>query len=281
MYIRQYERIISDSTYPNVGGGIHPYYELLYISSGEALIEWIGNTYKAKSPALFILTPSSPHRIKHVTPRMECWFVELRLQDQDYMPSLETINAWNRMQEELSWDEEDMENIVSTLMSIEATVNTTSTTYSEVALRRIMSCDIQKLLLRIDHFIETRTSKKDDQVVTTDSNWSAHAHIYELIRFMEMCYTQEISLEILAKRSGYTPSYIIRLFKEITDLTPVQYLYELRMHAATSYLRTTQMSVQDIAEAVGFPGIHYFSRMFKKKFGHSPTEWKRKHLIDK
>lgn len=57
-------------------------------------------------------------------------------------------------------------------------------------------------------------------------------------------------------------------------MTPMQYLHQLRMNAARSYLRKTELSIQEIAGASGYPSIHYFSRMFKQTFGISPSEWR-------
>ncbi|MCD9024185.1 AraC family transcriptional regulator [Cohnella silvisoli] len=282
MYIRQFEQIVSEGINKDIGGGIHPFHELLYISSGEALIHWIDHTYKAKGPALFIVTPSSPHHVKQITPSLQCWFVELRLQASDYMPSLDTILAWNSMQGNLQWNGSEIAGLAATLTMIEQTLWIPHLKRTDETFRRIVSCDIQKLLFLIDHVVHIREARKNHSAPSAQlsDRWSAHNHIYDLIRYTEMYFTHEITLDKLAERSGYTPSYISRLFKEMTDLTPQQYLYELRMHAATSYLRTTKMSVQDIAEAVGYPGIHYFSRMFKKKFGDSPTEWRKTHTAD-
>ena len=54
----------------------------------------------------------------------------------------------------------------------------------------------------------------------------------------------------------------------------MQYLNKLRLSAAISYLVNTEMGVQQIAEATGFNSIHYFSRLFKRKYGSSPQQWR-------
>jgi len=58
-------------------------------------------------------------------------------------------------------------------------------------------------------------------------------------------------------------------------MSPLGYLQELRMSAAKSLLLMTTMSIQEVTDAVGYQSIHYFSRLFKKKYGKSPTQWRK------
>jgi transcriptional regulator GlxA family with amidase domain len=56
----------------------------------------------------------------------------------------------------------------------------------------------------------------------------------------------------------------------------MQYLSNLRLSAATSFLIHTEMGIQQIAEETGFNSIHYFSRLFKRTYGVSPQQWRAK-----
>lgn len=280
VYIREYDHFYSDCPKRMIGGGIHPYYEVLFISAGAFQLHWNGNAYKAEAPALFVFTPSSPHHIEQISPLLSCSYVEFRLQESEYIPNIDVIHAWNIAQTRQLLNQDGLDDITATLAAICESIEDNKPRKFGETFYRIMACDIQKLLLQVDYYVSPTISHKHLQPTTLlHDKWSAQSYIYDLIRHMEDNYMQDITLDDLAKKSGYTPSYIIRLFKEMTDLTPLQYLYELRMNAATSYLQSTRMSVQDIAESIGFPNIHYFSRMFKKKFGESPTEWKRTHTV--
>ena len=65
------------------------------------------------------------------------------------------------------------------------------------------------------------------------------------------------------------------LFKEKTGYTPLQYLTEKRMENAKHLLSSSDLhySISEIAELCGFEDIYYFSRVFKKNVGLSPTQW--------
>jgi transcriptional regulator GlxA family with amidase domain len=98
--------------------------------------------------------------------------------------------------------------------------------------------------------------------------------IKELTRYMEVNYYLPTDLEQLANKVHLEKSYLGRAFKQAAGVSPMQYLNRLRLHAAISYLANTKMPVQQIAEATGFNSIHYFSRLFKQKYGCSPLEWR-------
>ena len=70
-------------------------------------------------------------------------------------------------------------------------------------------------------------------------------------------------------------SWFIRNFKEYTELTPTQYLLSLRISNAQTLLESTNYNVTEIADIVGYDNPLYFSRIFKKQSGMSPSEFRR------
>ena len=70
-------------------------------------------------------------------------------------------------------------------------------------------------------------------------------------------------------------SWFIRNFKEYTGTTPTQYLLSLRISNAQSLLESTSCNVTEIAEIVGYNNPLYFSRLFKKQNGVSPSLFRK------
>ncbi len=89
-------------------------------------------------------------------------------------------------------------------------------------------------------------------------------------------YNLEISVEDYAASKGMSVSWFIRNFKKYTGQTPVQYLTAIRMTNAQALLETTSYSVNEIGRIVGYANPLYFSRMFRKQKGCSPTEYRNR-----
>ena len=88
-------------------------------------------------------------------------------------------------------------------------------------------------------------------------------------------YNKPISIEEHAHRHGMSVSWFIRNFKEYTGTTPAQYILSLRISNAQSLLESTSYNVTEIANIVGYDNPLYFSRLFKKQCGVSPSEFRR------
>lgn len=88
--------------------------------------------------------------------------------------------------------------------------------------------------------------------------------------FIDSNYTESLSIETIARTAGMSEYHFFRLFKQMTGLTPYQYMLSNRLNHATVLLKK-EYSISDIAIATGFADIHTFSKTFKKHFGVSPT----------
>ncbi len=89
-------------------------------------------------------------------------------------------------------------------------------------------------------------------------------------------YAGELNLEVLAAACGKSVYHFCRIFSQVTGQTAVEYLNEYRVNKAELLLRSTELSVRDIAAAVGFADNGYFARCFRKIKGITPTECRKK-----
>lgn len=86
-----------------------------------------------------------------------------------------------------------------------------------------------------------------------------------------------VTLDILAEKFNYSRSHICRIFKHHTGKTFTDFLNTLRLSKATELLVYYNYSVQDIASKTGFQSIEHFHRLFKKRFGTSPLQYRILH----
>lgn len=97
--------------------------------------------------------------------------------------------------------------------------------------------------------------------------------IKDAVKFIESNYKEKITVENLAKISGYSISHFARLFKEIYSVSPVEYVNRQRIERAKSMLRTEMFTLTEIAEECGFLNVYYFSRIFKQLVGVTPKKY--------
>ncbi|WP_319468902.1 AraC family ligand binding domain-containing protein [uncultured Trichococcus sp.] len=87
-------------------------------------------------------------------------------------------------------------------------------------------------------------------------------------------YREDLTIEEIAKSMYLHPSYFSQVIKEELGLNALKYLNLYRMNKASQLLKTTELSVEEIASAVGYQNRHSFSRAFKNRFHSSPTRYK-------
>ncbi|WP_211749396.1 AraC family transcriptional regulator [Paenibacillus sp. Marseille-Q4541] len=85
---------------------------------------------------------------------------------------------------------------------------------------------------------------------------------------------EEVTLEQMASVLHLHPNYFIKYFKKHFGVPPLKYLSLKRMEEAKLLLRTTSLSVKEIADATGFDTANYFSKTFRKEVGYSPSEYR-------
>ena len=82
----------------------------------------------------------------------------------------------------------------------------------------------------------------------------------------------QMTIEAVAKHAGVSTVYLRRLFRDAFGKNPLSYLNDMRIEHAISLLKTGYYSIQDVATLSGFNDAKYFSSIYKKIAGHSPSE---------
>ena len=85
----------------------------------------------------------------------------------------------------------------------------------------------------------------------------------------------ELSVDMICSHLHVSPTYFSTIFKKETEMSFVNYLTTVRLEQAVKLLNTTDDKTYIIAEKVGYPEANYFSYVFKKKFGVSPSKYRK------
>jgi AraC-like DNA-binding protein len=84
------------------------------------------------------------------------------------------------------------------------------------------------------------------------------------------------TIEDLAREVGISPFHFIRQFEAVFGLTPHQYRIQARLERARHLLAAGQQSVTDVCMEVGFSSLGSFSALFTRRFGETPSAYRRR-----
>ena len=90
------------------------------------------------------------------------------------------------------------------------------------------------------------------------------------ITFIRSHYKEDISVSIIAEEAGIGERHLRNLFVKYLDLSPLEYLNQIRINKAVELLRNTEKSVKEVCFECGFKSPQYFSRIFKQQMNVSP-----------
>ncbi|SRR6266404_5676239 len=100
-----------------------------------------------------------------------------------------------------------------------------------------------------------------------------------VINMLHQSVEKQLSVCILSKSVNLSPTRLRQLFKQETGRSPLQYLRDVRMHRAEHLLRTTFLTIKEIASLIGVGDVSHFARDFQQQFGFTPREYRTQHSI--
>lgn len=145
--------------------------------------------------------------------------------------------------------------------------------------------DLYNLAAMSDYIRDMRINEKLGTLLTLLMEQSWHPEcmtvsrkrmeLIEIKKHLDEHYAEKITLDDLAKRFFIDKFYLSKIFKESYGTTVNNYLISKRITRAKQLLRFTDMTVDEIGVAVGMGDANYFSRMFRKVEGSSPSEYRK------
>lgn len=98
-----------------------------------------------------------------------------------------------------------------------------------------------------------------------------------LLEWLDHHFADPITLELLAKRAHMSPRTLARCFHECFDMSPMNYVIDVRLRRAEQMLCSAEARVKDVAPKVGIEDASYFARLFRKRTGLEPSAYRVKH----
>lgn len=105
-----------------------------------------------------------------------------------------------------------------------------------------------------------------------NTNYRVAAFVEE---YIEKHYMETVSIDEVASQVGLSTNYVRTIFKNSRGTTIQNYLSEYRLNMACKLLRNTPSTVSRVGQMVGYNNVSYFCASFQKRFGKTPTAWRR------
>ena len=240
----------------------HPYYELYYLNSGTCRF-FINNTlYTIQEGDAIII----PFHILHYTKYFSaCLRTAVFFRREDLEPIDSVIDFAHTYNELHIYHIPDanrstLEGILENMLS--------EMRFDDAATPLTLQVQLQELFLMIKRLGIPVNDVSD--LHTNDEE------VLKAARYISDHYNEPITTKQIASITGFTPNYLSSKFRETTGIGLHEYLVFTRLHHAEKILLSTKTSITDIALQCGFSDSNYFKDAFKKMYGSSPREYKKK-----
>ncbi len=92
-------------------------------------------------------------------------------------------------------------------------------------------------------------------------------------QYISLHIRQKLSVPLVAKSIGISPSYLTALFHKHLQIAPGEYIRRIKLQESKQMIREASLNFTEIATALNYSTVHHFSRQFKEKFGITPSEY--------
>lgn len=228
---------------------LHQIYEVVYYEKGSGKTTIDGEVYHFSENNIAVIAPRTVHDEESID-RTEVMFCLFSVEDDEDKLSLRSGI--------ISDDGLYVQEIHDLLSTIKNEMQNKFESYEQY-LNLVMGQIVIKLL-RIQH--GHRTDKITDGIEYTRT-------------FLKENYSNEIDFCILAENIGYSYDRFRHIFKEEMDLSPAQYLMNIRIAKAKEFLENTDYPIKNIARLCGFNNHTKFTEIFREKTSFTPTHYRR------
>lgn len=242
--------------------------ELIYIKKGTGIVQCGVDILEAQPGDLFIIPPAMLHALRALSnQRMEYenFFFDLRflgLHNTDICAQkylLPLANGQLKLPVLIRQNHPQYPEIASCLKACETLCQSCEKGY-ELGVK----ANIMKLIFLLLQSSSAPSLSHQDE------------RLSQLLQTIEEHYAEPFSIEDAARQCGYSNSHFMRWFKETTGSSFISYLNERRLAAAASGLLNSKDTILSISQRCGFDNLSHFNRQFKKAYGCSPSEYRKK-----
>ncbi len=142
--------------------------------------------------------------------------------------------------------------------------------HEDASSRLLIKSRVMSVLARFDH-----AGMFSQQVITTSVDQQRMQKLKELLNWIHDHFSGPLSIADASMRMNFSEAYFCRFFKKATHMSFTEYLNDYRLRKAAEKLLLTSQSVTEISQSNGFENEAYFFRLFKRRFGITPLQYRK------
>lgn len=239
----------------------HGCYELIYVLEGKACIEINGSGHSLCAPAVVLLNPFEQHKILHSDENYHRFTIELDTEalERQIHPHITAMlkcrpTGFSHI---IYLGEADADKIRSIFESL------LLEKYCEKPYKdQFLLNEVYNLLIILYRINPSARNKSNGQMI-------------RIQQYIDAEYADIVNVKQIADAFYLSAGHLSRAFKAFSGYSPVEYLVNTRLYHAQQLLINTSVQISEICGAVGFGDTNHFIRQFKKKFGISPSAFRK------
>lgn len=136
-------------------------------------------------------------------------------------------------------------------------------------------CRSTEICQRLEEALEVYRNGRRMRMAEEDEEQSANPIVRSAQKYIGQHLTDNINLSEVAEKAGVSGAYLSTLFSQQLGCGFIDYLNRRRIEYAVQYMKDGTMKIYEVAYRAGFRDEKYFSRVFKKVMGQSPSEYRK------
>lgn len=249
----------------------HEFYHLIFCKKKGGKINLGNDVYTAKSDYIYLAKPGVLHSMT-IGSEMRLIEIKFIINDDAINKYLEKVPNEFQLNDVL---------FMKTMLFLIASEGINDNLYSKDAATSALKLFLTHVIRQFNNTCHVKQQDADSKVInnTVHQKKNRDNMILGLEAYIEKNLHREITLTELADKVGYNKTYFVKRFKILFGISPMQFVNNMRLERAKQMLSSTDKSITEIAESIGFQCIHYFSRNFKHNIGVMPSEYRKKYRL--
>ncbi|BBF43658.1 transcriptional regulator, AraC family [Lachnospiraceae bacterium KM106-2] len=251
----------------------HEHVQLYYVKKGSAILECGRNHFQITQGQVAIVNSNELHYIESLSDELGFYVIRI---DPAFLFSNQVDMLQTKYLMPLAFNQIAFENEIGEDTDILDCIKRIIREHKEKKMGyelAIKSWIYQLLVLLLRRHVSLILSQSEFEQKSRDLT-----RFLPIFQMIEEHYKENISLDKMAECLSITKCHFCRLFKQITGQTATEYINSVRLKKAVCQLSQSDHNITEIAIDCGFDNINYFSRLFKKYYRVSPTEFRKSNL---